>query len=219
MKRITLTKYGFVRWPEEDFSDDGNRFQCYRAGKKVRVSKLVADGEAYLSIGSDVGNSSLPYDTYKNLPHFDEANWKYNGVSVESLTDEDLKNFYEACIAYEKEYEEAEAKIQYPSIDELKAKALEINSKKLLELSHVEMLLKKYGLEAISKFNTFEWARIQECTRNLMKELIDQETYPQKIFKTSYSFTFMKKDSEEESYWYKTIVVLFQKYGLGCYEV
>lgn len=25
MNRINLIKYGFVRWPEEDFSDDGNK--------------------------------------------------------------------------------------------------------------------------------------------------------------------------------------------------
>ena len=49
MQRINLTKYGFIRDREEDFSDDGNRFQGYRVGKRVRVSKLVADGDAYIS--------------------------------------------------------------------------------------------------------------------------------------------------------------------------
>jgi hypothetical protein len=222
MKRITLTKYGFVRWPEEDFSDDGNRFQAYRAGKKVRVTKLVSNGEAYLSIDSGVGNRTLPYDVYKNLPHYDEASWKYNGVSVDSLTDEDLKNFYEACIAYEKEYEEAEDKIVYPTMDELKAKAAEITSKRLLELAHVEMLFKKYSLEAISKFSTYEWSRIQECTRHILGDVsaYNPDTYPEKIYGTSYSFDFLKKkDCDTDIYWYNKVVELFQKYNLGCDDV
>ena len=107
MQRINLTKYGFVRWPEKDCSDDGNRFTCYRAGKKVRVSKLVSEGCAYLSIESSVGNGTLPYDVYSKLPHYHEATWAYNGVSVACLTDNSLKAFYNACVAYEKEYEEA----------------------------------------------------------------------------------------------------------------
>jgi hypothetical protein len=87
MKRINLVKYGFVRWPEEDFNDDGNNFTCYRAGKAVVVSKLVSDGQAYLSCGSDVGNHTLPYEIYSKLPNYNNAQWKYNGVSVEDLTE------------------------------------------------------------------------------------------------------------------------------------
>jgi hypothetical protein len=111
MKRINLTKYGFTRWPERDFSDDGNRFTCYRAGKNVRVSKCLYNGEVFLSIETCVGNKIIPYAIYSNLPHYREAAWNYNGISVSSLTDEDLKNFYDACVAYEQEYEEAAAKI------------------------------------------------------------------------------------------------------------
>ena len=55
MKKIMMNKYGFVRWPEEDFSDDGNRFYCYKVGNRVRVSKLVSDGVAYISARVDRG--------------------------------------------------------------------------------------------------------------------------------------------------------------------
>ena len=61
MERITMTKYGFIRSKEDDFSDDGNRFTCYRVGK-VRISKLVSDGEAYIDAYIDSG--MLPYDIY-----------------------------------------------------------------------------------------------------------------------------------------------------------
>lgn len=111
MKRIMLTKYGFERWPEEDFSDDGNRFICYRAGKRLRVSKHVFNGEVYLSASSYLGDMVIPYKVYSELPHYREAVWKYNGISVSSLTDEDLKNFYDACVAFEQEYEEVAKKI------------------------------------------------------------------------------------------------------------
>ena len=68
MKKVMLAKFGFVRWPEEDFSDDGNYFSCYRAGKAVRVSKLVADGQVYLSIDSSCGKGTVPYEVYIALP-------------------------------------------------------------------------------------------------------------------------------------------------------
>jgi hypothetical protein len=111
MKRIMLTKYGFERWPEKDFIDDGNRFTCFRAGKNVRVSKHVYNGEVYLSIDTCIGNQIIPYEVYSKLPHYRPAAWNYNGVSVATLTDEDLRNFYNACIAYEQEYENAVANL------------------------------------------------------------------------------------------------------------
>ena len=80
MKKIVMTKYGFVRWPEKDFSDDGNRFTCYRVGESTRVSKLVSDGRAYLSIESSCGKGTLPYEHYSTLPHYNKACWMYNGV-------------------------------------------------------------------------------------------------------------------------------------------
>ena len=58
MKRIELVKYGFIRSPEDDFSDDGNRFTCYRVGK-VRVSKLISHGDAFISARID--DYILPY--------------------------------------------------------------------------------------------------------------------------------------------------------------
>ena len=70
MKRIVMAKYGFERWPEKDFTDDSSRYVCYRAGKAIRVSKLIADGQAYLSISSDVGRGTLPYEVYSKLPHY-----------------------------------------------------------------------------------------------------------------------------------------------------
>jgi hypothetical protein len=217
MKKIIMSKYGFVRWPEEDFSDDGNRFTCYRAGKAVRVSKHVSDGDAYLSIDSSVGKGTLPYEVYTTLPNYRKATWEYNGTSLTALTDEDIKDFYDACIAYEKEYEEAEAKIVYPTLEEIKMKASKLTNNTLLELSKIENRLKKNMREAIEKFSTYEWKQLQEYFNNLVKDKqrYNIDTYPQTILGKQFSFTFVKPDfGKAESYWSKTINELFDKYNL-----
>lgn len=82
MTRLNLTKYGFIRFPEEDFSDDGNRFTCYRfSDTNSHISKLVSDGQAYLSAHV---NGQLPYEVYSKLPYYQAATWEYNGVSLYS---------------------------------------------------------------------------------------------------------------------------------------
>ena len=214
MKRINLVKYGFTRWPEEDFSDDGNRFSCYRVGKKVRVSKLVADGQVYLSSDSSVGNGTLPFEVYSKLPHYNSASWSYNGISIAVLTEYDIIAFRDACIAYEKEYEEAEATIVYPTLEELEAKATEVTAKTLLELNKVEQLFATKGVEAAVKFSTYEWKTVQEYVQYLVRDVkrYDPAVYPKSILNKSDSFAFVKEGTHMgESYWFRQIADLFEK--------
>jgi hypothetical protein len=215
MKRVNLAKYGFVRWIEEDFSDDGNRFQCYRVGNNVRVSKLVADGQVYLSVNSNCGRGTLPYDVYARLPHFHEANWDYNGVSLETLTDEDIQKFYEACVSYEKEYEAAEANIVYPSMEDLEDKAIELYAATNENLKVIRALFMRYSIDAALKFSPYEWKLCQEYLNNLVKELDhnDPAIIPSKIHNTSYSFNYMKQQPKD-SYWYECIKNIFNKHGM-----
>lgn len=218
MTRINLVKYGFVRWPENDFSDDGSKFTCFRAGKNVRVSKCVADGQVYLSIDSAVGKRTLPYDVYKELPHYNDATWKYNGVSVASLTDKDLIDFYNACMLYEMEYEEAESKIMYPTIEEITNKATRITAKRMAELEIVEFWMKNHALAAATMFNNYEWREVQDCIRHLVGDAtrFNPETYPQKILNTSRSFDFVKPEYEmQENFWFTKLKELFSKYDLN----
>jgi hypothetical protein len=218
MTRVNLAKYGFVRWPEKDFTDDGSSFTCYRAGKNVIVSKLVADGQAYLSIDSGVGNCSLPYEVYSKLPHYQAANWDYNGIQVEPLTDDDLKEFYEACVAYEQEYEAAEASIKYPTLEEIKDKAMRVTTKRLFELEAVAQWFKTRALEAAAKLSVYEWKQVQEYIKNLMADVkrYDPETFPQTIVGTSRSFDFVKPDYEmRDSYWFQYLKELFENNGLN----
>lgn len=217
MKRIDMVKYGFVRWPEKDFFDDGSRFTCYRAGKNVRVSKLVSNGEVYLSADSEVGNGTLPYDIYSKLPHYQEAEWKWNGVSLASLTEKDLQDFYNACILYEQEYEEAEAKIQYPSLDELRQQCRLIEAKTMREMHELEKLLGEHAVEVAVKFSEWEWKELKRYLTEMLNKLtrFNPDKYPEHIYKTSYSFDFMKPTYGElvqPTFYYTQIKEMFKKY-------
>ena len=198
MKRINLTKYGFVRWPEEDFSDDGNRFTCFRAGKNVRVSKLVSDGQVYLSISSDqCGNGTLPYEVYSKLPYYNEATWKYNGVSVDSLTDEDLQMFYEACISYEIAYEQAEANIVYPTLEEITAQCEKITAKAEAEYKQASQLVVNAVLDGtIVNLSDYEIKDLKDGLK-ILKNAVnnnDPKTFPSRIYRKSSSFDFVRPD-------------------------
>ena len=215
MTRVILTKYGFIRFPEEDFSDDGNNFTCYRfSDTNSHVSKLVSDGQAYLSAHV---NGNLPYEVYSKLPNYQAATWSYNGISVASLTDEMLKDFFRACVQYEKEYQAAEAAVEYPTLEELTEKCHRIVGKKLLELSKLENLMAKNMRFAVLNFSDYEWKRIKDCMKSLDQEVkrFSPGTYPATIYKTSTSFQFIKPTYEMgDSYWFRSIMEVFDKYGL-----
>ena len=220
MKKVNLTKYGFVRWPEKDYSDDGNRFQCYRAGKAVEVSKLIADGQIYLSINAECGNGTLPFELYSRLPYYKEANWTYNGVSIEKLTEEDIQAFYDACIEYEKAYLEEEAHIEYPSLEDIRKQCNKIGSKRMEEINEIENILQKDKIiEVAMKFSEYEWKSLRDRLNHLSSEFmtIDPETYPEKIYGTSYSFSFVSTKNSaltHPNYWYSDIMEMFKKHGI-----
>lgn len=216
MKRLNLVKYGFVRELGEDFSDDGNRFTCYRVGKKAVVSKLVSNGEVFLSCCSACGNGTLPYETYSKLPHYKEASWTYNGVSLETLTDDDLQNFYEACIAYEQEYEAAEAGILYPTVEQLTKKAFDIVEALKKDLADIQALFGMYAVEVATRFSSHEWQMCQDYLKHISNEIkrFDPSTFPQATYHTSYSFSFMKREPEE-SFWANSIKKTFARYCMS----
>lgn len=217
MKRVNLTKYGFVRWPEEDFHDDGNNFQCYRAGKAVRVSKLVSNGQVYLSIDSSCGNRTLPYEIYSKLPYYNEANWTYNGVSVETLTEDDIQAFYEACISYEKAYEETEATIKYPTLEEITEQCEKLWAKTMAEYSAGQtIVMDAVLLNKFIKLSDYEVKSVRDALRRLKEETerFNPKTYPQRIVGRAESFKFVSPDNSSltrENYWLKELREIFVK--------
>lgn len=218
MKKVDLTKYGFIRWPEKDFYDDGSTFTCYRAGKAVRVSKLVAGGQAYLSCSSEIGNRSLPYEVYSKLPHYNDATWKYNEVPVESLTKQDLIDFYNACVAYEKEYEEAESTIQYPTIEELTVRCAELRAKAMAEYTAAQKIVINTILcDKFGELSHFQVTEVKNDLFHLQKitNSFDPKTYPQSIYKSAYSFEIIAPDFPalvKESYWLTDLKQILKEY-------
>ena len=215
MKKVNLTKYGFERWPERDFSDDGNRFTCYRVGT-LEVSKLVSNGQAYLSAqASECGNGTLSYEIYSKLPYYNEATWKYNGIDLDTLTDADLEAFYEFCVEYEKAYVEEEAHIEYPTIEELTKRCEELKTKAILEYTEAQKIVEDAII--LNKFIKLSDYQLKEVKRYLAqlysnKEGFDPKTYPQSIYKSSYSFRFIDPnfyDLVNENYCLKYLKEIF----------
>ena len=214
MTRINLIKYGFTRFPEEDFSDDGNRFTCYRfSNSDNHVSKLVSDGQAYLSCHV---SGHLPYDIYSKLPNYKPATCNFNGISVASLTDEMLQDFFRACVQYEKEYQAAEASIEWPSIEELTEKCKEIVSYKHKELADLYDLVNRNLLNAVLLFTEYEWKRVKECMTRVDEETrrFNPATYPAAVYKTQASIRLMQPGYGKDCYWSKSLKEVFAKYGL-----
>jgi hypothetical protein len=216
MKKILMLKYGFVRWPEEDFSDDGNRFYCFRAGKCVRVSKLVSDGQVYISARID--GIKLPYKIYSNLPHY-RALDALNGVSMDSLTDTDLEKLYADCLAYEQEYLEAERTIKYPTIEEITEQCKKINEHAEFELTNAMNIFNAHATNAAIVLNNYEWQQIKDCLAKLVDQSreLDSETKIERraysLYGTSSSFTFCSTTYSglKESYYYKSFIKLINK--------
>ncbi len=210
MKKIMMNKYGFIRWPEEDFSDDGNRFYCYRVGEKVRVSKLVSDGVAYISARVDHGK--LPYEIYSKLPHYSKLD-DLNGVSVISLTDNALFDLCEACLMYDKEYRDAEAAIVYPTVDEIRNQCLKIKAKRMAELAEVEAKLANNVTRLALTIPEWQWKTLREHLVSLKKEAdLDVEEKTAHLHNSSYSFDFVKDTHHalSDNYYYKWIMDLFK---------
>ena len=216
MKRINMTKYGFIRNEKEDFSDDGSRFQGYMTlpNSRLRISKHISNGQAYLS--SSMNGNKLDYTEYSKLPHYKDATWNYNGVSIDSLTDEDLANFYNACVEYEKEYIEAESKIVFPTIEEIRNQCIRIRSLRQQEFDSITKLINENGTKLLLGLtNNYELRNLRDYYDSLKKaaEGFDPDTYPQTIQKSNYGRNFVKETNGDlkENWYYKQLKEIISK--------
>lgn len=216
MKKIMMNKYGFERWPEQDFNDDGNRFTCFKAGARVRVSKTTSNGQAYISARID--DIKLPFEEYSKLPHF-RALDKLNGVSIESLNDSDLITLYNDCLAYEKEYTDAENSIVMPTLEEIKEHCRYICGARQNELIVIEHLLKTNISILLTSLSDYKWSDIKSYYIKLQNEIknYDENTYAKRILGTSYSIDFCKANNslKKESYYYGRLMEIIESAVLG----
>ena len=213
MKKINMTKYGFIRRETEDFHDDGNNFTGYSisSSSRLRVSKHVSDGQAYLSC--DMNGNKLDYTEYSKLPHY-QAAWDYNGVSVEKLTEQDLINFYNACVEYEKEYLEAEAKVVFPAIEDIKLQCETINAIRQAEIDEVKSLLEKVAVRFVLEADKYTTSNFQSYFKSLSSRFFDVNKYPQSIQKTNYGRNFIKASNPDlsPSFYYTRLIEILEKY-------
>ena len=213
MKRIVMNKYGFIRRESEDFHDDGNNFTGYSISpnSRLRVSKLVSDGQAYLSC--DMNGNKLDYTEYSKLPHYNAA-WDYNGVSLESLTEQDMIDFYNACVAYEKEYLEAEAKVTFPTIEEIKLQCETINAIRQAEIDEVKSLLERVAVRFVLEADKYTTGNFQSYFKSLSDRFFDVNKYPQSIQKTNYGRNFIKPTNPDlkPSFYYTHLIEILEKY-------
>ena len=199
MKKINLTKYGFIRSTEDDFTDDSNKFSCYKVGD-IEVSKLVRDGIAYIS--ARIESNKLPYEVYSKLPHYKSLN-KLNGVSVSSLRDEDLIELFNACINYQQEYKDTVNQTKYPTLQELQTKCDELTADLQNQLDKAGQLIKDNILKVFDSDNYYKLKELMSYYMSLksnVKSCYNRNTYPQSILGTSLSIDLMKTNPAKS--WY-----------------
>jgi hypothetical protein len=216
MKKITMTKYGFIRNEREDFSDDGSRFQGYMTSpnSRLRISKHVSNGRAYLS--SSMNGNKLDYNEYSKLPHYQEATCEYNGIDMNSLTDEDLVDFYKACVEYEKEYIEAESKVVFPTIEEIRNQCIRIRKLRQQELNNITKLINENGTTLLLGLTSdYELRSLRDYYKNLKRasEGLDPDLYPQTIQKSNYGRNFVKETNSDlkENWYYRQLKEIISK--------
>lgn len=215
MKKIVMTKYGFIRNEREDFSDDGSRFQGWATSpnSRLRITKHVSNGQVYLSC--DMNGCKLSYEEYSKLPHYQKSGWDYNGVSIESLTEQNMIDWYNACVAYEKEYIEAESKVVFPALDEIRDQCIKLNSIRSAELKEAEALLQKVALNIfIQGTSDYELKEIRRYYKELKNRFYDVDKYPQTIQKSNYGRNFIKPTNPDlkPCFYYTHLVEILEKY-------
>lgn len=200
MEKVNLTKYGFIRTPDEDFSDDGTRFYCYAVGR-VRVSKAAGCGMYF--IDGRIDHGELTWEEYSNLPHY-KAIGKLNGIRKDELTEDMLEQLYEDCLAYEQEYDEAERTCAWPTLEEIAAKRKQIREVRQAELDEIKQLTTVDKLLALGKWDL-------ESFRDYYKSLAAQanptgtdEEFAKSVYHKAYSKDFVKSNYELKPSWYYT---------------
>lgn len=191
MKKINLASYGFIRSPEDDFNDDGNKFICFRV-EDVSISKLVKNGRAYISARIDDGK--LSYEVYSKLPHYKSLD-KLNGVSVSSLTETDLWDLYKNCVEYSKEYQDAVNQTKYPTLQELQIKCDELTAYLQIQLDRAKQLIKDNILKIFDNGNNYKLKDLLDYYKSLksnVKNSYNRNTFPQSILNTYLSIDLMK---------------------------
>lgn len=118
MKKINLTKYGFIRNPEKDKYEDGiyYRFYTHPKAPKSDICKIIENGK--LCLYSELYSPHLTYEEFKEMPYPNIFN-KLGDILVSDVTESDLKEFAKAVVEYEKEITKKVKKLVWPNLSVL----------------------------------------------------------------------------------------------------
>ena len=107
-QRIYLDRQLYIRWPDEDFSDDGTKFVMYKYKNKLPISRASGTENLYLSIRLDyIGISYSQYCRDSDITYF------YNGVPRDRF---DLQRFNQFCEYIYQKYIENNPNIEKPTV-------------------------------------------------------------------------------------------------------
>lgn len=116
---LRLTSFGFIRSPQDDFTDDGSTFTCYRYpgldGMRVSVCKSTWSDDSYF-IAARMERGDLIYAEYSALPCYKELDMLNDGCG-EEYAKQHLPELIEAMKTYHKAYKEKVASLE-PVTDE-----------------------------------------------------------------------------------------------------
>lgn len=209
MTRINMTKYGFLRFPEGDFSDDGTRFYCFMAGDII-VTKATSNGEVFISGNSQPHgvDSLLTYKEASSLPHYHALD-ALNGISIDSLTDERLDELYQNCLEYSKEWHAAADAIQYPTRSEVWCQLSCLYYTRACELADVNRRIDARSLLAIPDHRRSDFFRY--LGQLAVEASTDLEEKVDLLMGTRESRELVAKSVEQlkvPSFWYGQLIKL-----------
>ena len=190
---INWSKYGFTRLPEQDFG----KCKCYKVGR-VTLYITKFEGKLYLSVRVLGGGLTIEEET--RLSYYPAVH-KLNDTKISHLRKKDIIELHNACVKYQHEYMEAENKINYPTIEELRNRCIEIRKVRQQEVLIIYDLISKVAVKLLSTASVADYISIKEDLNTLIDSAhydYDPEEYPAKHQRTSSGRYLMKSKYELE---------------------
>jgi hypothetical protein len=123
-----------------------------------------------------------------------------------------LIDLYEACLAYEQEYTDAENNIQMPTLSEIRIQCMKVQAKRQEELAEIN---RHFTAAVATKVEKWEWTNIRDYVLGIINSVdrYNPDKYPQEVVGTTRSINFCKPTCSElqDSFYYKWIMERINK--------
>lgn len=211
----SLQKYGFIRRPEDDFSDDGSRFRgyVYKTDKgEMPVTYLKSNGQVYLS-ASLHHKDELSYEEYKDLPSYRDSD-KYNGVPEDEV---DVADFAKICDRLISEYSEAVIAIEAVPMSKIEELCNKLAKAALDDYNKTVKLFRTVDPMKILDISPYELKRLKEYferakveTENRFERIKDTSERNKRQF-LSMANRDIEKFKNGSNYWTAAIREIIEK--------